>query len=188
MEIWKDIKGYDPKYQVSSQGRVRIKENTALRVNGGKLRPYVQKEKIIKQSDNGSGYLKVGLSDMNGNRKNIYVHRLVAAEFLSNPKQLPQVNHIDGDTYNNSLSNLEWIDRSGNMLHAINVLNHVPNTKGINDARPVQQLDRHSKQVIAEYKSITDAQKDTGVWHISSVCRGCRKSAGGFLWRYKESS
>ncbi|WP_411268462.1 NUMOD4 domain-containing protein [Macrococcus capreoli] len=188
MEIWKDIEGYDPKYQVSSQGRVRIKENTTFRFNMGKLRPYTQKEKIVKQSDNGCGYLKVGLTDTHGNRKNAYVHRLVAIEFLSNPNQLPQVNHIDGDTYNNSLDNLEWVDRRDNMLHAIDVLNFMPNTDGINDPRPVQQLDRHSKQVIAEYSSISDAQKDTGVRHISSVCRGCRKSAGGFLWRYKESS
>lgn len=46
-----------------------------------------------------------------------FVHRLVATAFLANPDDLPIVNHKDLNKGNNLLSNLEWIDESGNMQH-----------------------------------------------------------------------
>lgn len=46
------------------------------------------------------------------------LHRLVAEHFLPNPEELPQVNHIDGNRYNNSLYNLEWASSSDNVKHA----------------------------------------------------------------------
>jgi hypothetical protein len=55
----------------------------------------------------------------NGKQKNCRVNRLVAQVFIPNPKQLPEVNHIDGNKDNNHVSNLEWCDRSQNMKHAI---------------------------------------------------------------------
>lgn len=48
-----------------------------------------------------------------------YVHRLVAETFIPNPKKLPQVNHLDGNTLNNHVSNLEWCDAYDNLMHAI---------------------------------------------------------------------
>lgn len=63
-------------------------------------------------------YLAVGLY-IDGKRKNILYHRLLAEVFISNPSNLPQVNHIDGNILNNSISNLEWSSCSDNNLHAI---------------------------------------------------------------------
>ena len=40
--------------------------------------------------------------------------------------------------------------------------------------------------IISEYPSAMDAERQTGVKHISKVCRGERKSAGGFIWKYKK--
>lgn len=51
-------------------------------------------------------------------QKNLYVHRLVASAFYPNPDNLPQVNHIDGNTRNNRADNLEWCTASHNMRHA----------------------------------------------------------------------
>lgn len=48
------------------------------------------------------------------------VHRLVAETFLPNPDSLPEVNHIDGNRMNNSVTNLEWCTHTENMLHAEN--------------------------------------------------------------------
>jgi hypothetical protein len=109
VEFWKDIEGYEGFYQISNLGRVK-----ALPNSGTGRRPY---ERILKDCDSGHGYKYVSLT--NGvKRKNNYIHRLIANAFLSNPKNLPQVNHIGGNKSNNVLTNLEWIDLTGNMQHA----------------------------------------------------------------------
>lgn len=61
-------------------------------------------------------YLCVDLY-LNGIKKRIDVHRLVATLFVPNPMNLPEVNHLDLDAFNNKADNLEWTDRSGNERH-----------------------------------------------------------------------
>lgn len=51
-------------------------------------------------------------------RKNWILHRLLAIHFLPNPENKPEVNHIDGNKFNNDLSNLEWCTRAENLKHA----------------------------------------------------------------------
>lgn len=70
------------------------------------------------------GYLRV-LLFANGVHKNCQVHRLVATAFIPNPKNLPVVNHIDGNPKNNRVNNLEWCTQSANVLHAIHSLNRL---------------------------------------------------------------
>ena len=50
--------------------------------------------------------------------------------------------------------------------------------------KPVLQFDKEGK-FIKEYESIDSAIKETGVLHVSCVCRGERKTAGGYIWKYK---
>lgn len=96
-EIWKDIKGYDGKYQVSNLGRVR-----STRYNNS----YQIKElKLGKTKD---GYIDVGLCKHN-KRYFPLVHKLVAEAFIPNPKSKEQVTHIDGDITNNNVDNLKWV-------------------------------------------------------------------------------
>lgn len=73
-----------------------------------------------KLHNNGNGYLFFTQGHENGSNKSIreYIHRAVAGLFISNPDNLPQVNHKNLDKSDNSVENLEWISRSSNILHA----------------------------------------------------------------------
>lgn len=55
---------------------------------------------------------------VNGKQKHFLVHRLVAEGFIPNPKNLPEINHIDGNPANNRVENLEWCTRGANAQHA----------------------------------------------------------------------
>jgi len=65
-----------------------------------------------------SGYKFVGLHNAEG-VSYFHVHRLVAAAFIQNPNQLPEVNHKNGNKADNSVCNLEWVTRSQNAKHAL---------------------------------------------------------------------
>lgn len=111
-EIWKDIKGYEGKYQVSNLGNVKSLERF------DKYNRYV-KEKILIPRKHTGGYLRVGLS-----RKDFYIHRLVAEAFIPNLKNKKYINHIDGDKTNNNINNLEWCTANENMQHAYYILKY----------------------------------------------------------------
>lgn len=53
-----------------------------------------------------------------------YLHQAMAMLFIPNPYLLTEVNHIDKDTHNNSIGNLEWVDHSANMKHAYGHTNY----------------------------------------------------------------
>lgn len=73
--------------------------------------------RVIKPQISNSGYVRVELwSD--GSGKKYLLHRLLATAFIPNPKDKPQVNHIDGEKTNNALANLEWVTQSENQKHA----------------------------------------------------------------------
>lgn len=121
-EVWKDIEGFEGKYQVSNLGRVksvkRLVDNDGVLGKKGKQ---TVRERILKFAD-ARGYKVVALYGHGTKRSILYVHRLVASAFI-NPKL--EVNHIDGNKENNSSSNLEWVSKRQNMDHAaINGLIH----------------------------------------------------------------
>jgi len=74
----------------------------------------------IKPQISNAGYLRVELWS-NGIGKKYSLHRLLAQSFIENPEKKPQVNHIDGDKLNNSISNLEWVTQSENQIHAYSI-------------------------------------------------------------------
>jgi hypothetical protein len=55
-----------------------------------------------------------------GKPKRYFIHRLVAENFIPNPENKPYVNHIDGNRYNNEISNLEWVTHKENIRHCWN--------------------------------------------------------------------
>ena len=108
LERFVKIKGFED-YEVSTWGRIY---NTRT---GKYLRPEIHDK----------GYLRVDLFNGAG-RKHCKVHRLVAEAFIPNPEGKPQINHIDGNNQNNSISNLEWVTNSENAEKA-SVLRNLKN-------------------------------------------------------------
>ena len=92
-EEWLPIDGFE-EFEVSNHGRVRFK------VSG-----------LIKDPYFNAGYMRIVLRPKTGLQ---YVHRLVAQAFIPNPLNKPNVDHIDGDTKNNNISNLRWVSQQEN--------------------------------------------------------------------------
>ena len=169
IEEWKDIKGYEGRYQVSNMGRIKSlprMTRTGYR-NGVMLKP-------IKSS---LGYMLVGLS-----RKLYKVHRLVAETFLDNPQNLKYINHKDEDKTNNCVSNLEWCTCEYNNNYGTRNQRISLNSSR---KRKILQCDL-SGNVIKEWESIMSASKYYGVTrtNICSCCNGRQKTSAGYTWRY----
>jgi hypothetical protein len=113
MEIWKDVKGYEGLYQVSSFGRVKSLPKTwvacknSIRSHNG----------MILKLTNCIGYNSLALMN-NGKRKQCFVHRLVAEAFINNTNINNEVNHINGVRNDNRVENLEWVSHAENIKHA----------------------------------------------------------------------
>ena len=86
-ETWRPVLGYETRYEVSDQGRVR------------------SARKVLSQSKLRSGHLTVHLD-----RKTHYVHRLVLSAFVGvqDARTRMECRHLDGDPTNNNLDNLAW--------------------------------------------------------------------------------
>jgi hypothetical protein len=91
----------------------------------GKIWSNKRKKYMIPQSVAtnrfGNKILTVGIR-INNKRKFYGIHRLVAECFIENPENKRTVNHIDGNTENNYVSNLEWATDSENQKHSYRVL------------------------------------------------------------------
>lgn len=194
-EIWKDIKNYEGLYKISNYGRVKslgryTEYQNCLSDDRIGIKSRVN-EKILK-GHLCYGYHYVGLTK-NGKTKGFRVHRLVADAFIPNPNNNPIINHKDENRLNNHVSNLEWCDCKYNLNYG-NSRKKLSESLIKNRGVKVVQKNREG-QVIAEYKSIIEASRATGIPNpnINKVVHKKydkewngkyykRTTAGGYIW------
>lgn len=131
--------------------------------------------RILRPADDGHGYEQVCLSK-NGQRTMKRISRLVGEAFIDNPNELETINHIDQDKRNNKVDNLEWLSRGDNVRYSL--------------AKPVEQYDLFSGELLATYPSANAVERLTGYYqgNISKVCRGQYKKAYGYIWKYQDNN
>lgn len=111
IEEWRDIEGSNGAYQISSFGQIRNKR-------GRILTPQLRERK-------GHKAFKIKLNI--GGRKWFFIHRLVAAAFLINDEDKPQVDHINRDSLDNNVVNLRWVTEKENKQNRSNSRNEKSN-------------------------------------------------------------
>lgn len=103
MEVWKTMKEHK-NYEISNYGKIRNKKTGRIR----------------KTTINNKGYEQI-LVYINKKPKSYYVHRVVANNFIDNPNNFKEINHMDENKLNNKIDNLEWCDSKYNLLYGTRV-------------------------------------------------------------------
>ncbi len=182
MEYWKNIEGYE-NYQVSNLGRIK---SLSKEINHGNYIEF-SPEKLISTGVQTSGYNRCVLS-LNGRKKYLLVHRLVAAAFLENTENKKEVNHKNGIRTDNRIENLEWVTTSENHIHAFRVLSkkHPKHQKG-----KIGELCAHAKKVYCptlqiSFPSLKIACEQMGIskTSLSEACLGKINHIRGLTFKY----
>lgn len=126
-------------------------------------------------------------------RKHYQLHRLVAEAFIPNPENKPCINHIDGNTENNDVSNLEWVTYSENELHSYRTLGKkpIPNMKGRfgkNNPTSIPIVAKHCETGnLLFFNASKDAERQGFNQGLISEClRRKRIKHKGYFWFYKK--
>lgn len=159
---WRDVVGFVGYYQVSRFGGIR------------RLRKDGTVHRVLRPSLTVFGYRRVSLY-IGGVATEIKVHRIVLEAWVGPCPPGYEGCHNDGDRNNNHISNLRWDSRRNNALDAVR-----HGTHGNCNAKRVRRSDGREFDSIKEAAEYTNC--NTG--NICSVCKGNRKTAGGFGWEY----
>ena len=178
---WSKIKDFEG-YEISNTGVVK---SLPKKLWNGKSY-FLSKERIIKESDNGRGYKKVGIKCNDGKIKQVYIHRLVSLAFIPNLKNKPQVNHKNGIRDDNRVENLEWVTNSENGIHSFRELGRKSLKGNPKVCKPVYKIDIITGEILDTYPSTREAERMNGINGVSKVCKGKRKTCGGYYWKFQE--
>lgn len=181
IEIWKDIKGYEGKYQISNLGQVKSLGNDRSK-----------KEKIRKLNKRKDGYLQVKLWK-NGTYKMFKIHQLVAIAFVPNPDNKTDVDHIDTNRSNCHVSNLRWSTHKENCNNPLTLSNKKNNLHLWKLRKTKKYICKNTGEIFESEKEIKEKYNIKGHGNIAKVCRGERNHCGKdpvtgakLIWRYIE--
>lgn len=99
-EVWKPVPGYEGHYEVSDMGRVRSLKHGRIR--------------ILKLSKYFGGRYNTIMLSINSKKRVFIIHRLVFSVFNGSLQDGLVIDHIDGDTFNNTSSNLRQVTQLEN--------------------------------------------------------------------------
>ena len=178
----KFIEGYENKYMITKDGKV-----ISLCDNKGNKRFKIIKPRIMK-----NGYLCVNLWKK-CKVKTKKIHRLVAETYIPNNDNLPCVNHKDGNKLNNNVENLEWCTYSYNSKEVVRLglfkpSENLPISKKGIESRNCKKVNQYDLQgnFIKQWEYIKLAKETLKIGGISACCKGKKKTAGGYIWKYVE--
>lgn len=149
MEIWKDIPGYEGKYQASSEGRIRSLDRPVRVVIHGVETKRIVKGRILRPGRyTRSGHVSVVLGHGSPGAP---VHQLVALAFLGPRPKGADICHADGNPLNNAVNNLRYDSRRENILDKFRQ-GGAHRILTVDDARQIRKLlaEGHEGVVIAE--------------------------------------
>ena len=183
-EEWRDVVGYEGYYMVSSFGRVVSLGRTIRFFSGNKFKP----PHLMSDVSNANRYNKVTLK-VNGTKKPIEVHKLVATAFLSNPYSYRCIDHIDGDKTNNHISNLRFCTDMQNQNNPVTRSKQRETLKAKSSKfAPIKIVGIKDDNSIVIYETMCEAVKDGHSQSmISECCNGHRLHHHGMRWmRYSD--
>lgn len=181
-EVWKIYPKY-PFIEASNLGRIRTKDRYVQVKGRGKR---LIKGRILKQYSNGDDYVYVAFHT-NGKTVHLRVHRIVATCFIPNPHGYPEINHLDNNPKNNSVSNLEWCTHEMNIAYKEKYgVSAKEATKELR--KPLFAVNLETSEVLC-FKSQGEAARQLGVsqGHISRVIKGELNQIGGY-WFTEDKS
>lgn len=178
-EIWKDITGYEGRYQVSNLGNIKSLPHSREIFSRGYKQVVNYKEKLLKPS---MGPYKLVTLSKNKVKEYKLVHRLVAEAFIPNPKNLPYVNHKDENKHNNCVDNLEWCTAKYNTNYG-NGAEMRKQTKRKLCGKCIDQYDI-SGNLIDILETAHSKEPEFMAKRIIECCKRRRKAYKGFIWVY----
>lgn len=183
-EIWKDIKGYEGCYQISTWGRVRSLDRF-IKCKLSHTGRCIKKGKLLSIGYNKDGYIQYFLSKNSCTKTNL-VHRLVAEAFVPNPNNFPEVNHKDEDKTNNRVDNLEWCTREYNVNYGT-MIERVKKANTNGKCSKILYQYNLNGNLIKVWPSVSEAGRNGfNRTAILNVCSGLSQTHKKFIWSYKE--
>ncbi|WP_278941170.1 NUMOD4 motif-containing HNH endonuclease [Anaerotruncus colihominis] len=172
---WRPIR-HNPDYSVSNTGQVRSETRIVTMKNGRQKTIF---QRILKPRKCGAGYLQVDLGPLHG----FYIHRLVAEEFIGDGPPGWEVNHIDEDKQNNTVSNLEWVPHIKNVMHGTR-------NKRLSDGalrRAKTVVAKKNGEIVMRFPSIHEARRHGFNRRGIQLCyNGSLRHYKGYEWSFEE--